>query len=232
MATDPDVAAIQERLGYAFRDDALLLSALTHTSYTNEVKPSVDHNERLEFLGDSVLAATVAAALFAEHPGAREGELTRMKAALVSEPALAEQARRLGLGDALRLGRGAATEDRAADTPSVLCAVFEAVVGAIFLDGGFDAAREFVLARIGPEVARIRNDVPDGDPKSVLQVACLKRARATPRYFVIQRDGPPHDPRFTVRVVLPDGTAFTGSGRSKKEAEQVAAAAAVEAMGL
>lgn len=232
MTTEPDLDAIERDIGHVFRDRALLLAALTHTSFCNENHDCAEDNERLEFLGDSVVAAAVAQALYVLYPEATEGDLTRMKAALVNEAALARQARALGLGGRLRLGRGASTEDHVADAPSVLCGAFEAIVGAICLDAGFEVAREFVLSRMSADIARVAQDVPAGDAKSVLQVACLKRAHAVPRYDVLDRRGPPHDPRFTVRVTLPDGSACTGTGRSKKEAEQAAAAEAVKELGL
>lgn len=219
----------QQTTGYAFRDPSLLEAALTHASFTNESREPLPDNERLEFLGDAVVNTAVATLAFRLFPDAREGELTRLKAAVVSEPALAERARALRLGECLRLGRGAALGDKVANMPSVLCDTFEALVGAMHLDGGFEAACAFVEAQLGPMLVRARDEGRAGDPKSTLQVLCLKAAHATPRYAVLASSGPSHAPSFTVQVTLFDGRTFTGTGRSKKEAEQGAAAAALVA---
>lgn len=217
----------QDAVGIAFRDPSLLLAALTHASFCNEARDPTPDNERLEFLGDAVLNTVVAAAAFERFPSAREGDLTRMKAVVVSEPSLAERARDLRLGDALRLGKGAAMGDRVSDMPSVLADAFEALVGAIYLDGGFEAARAFVLAQLGPLLDRAAAEGANTDPKSALQVRCLKEARTVPRYEIVALAGPSHAPSFTARVLLPDGTTFTGQGRCKKDAEQAAAEAAL-----
>jgi ribonuclease III len=222
--------SLEEALGYAFRDRALLEQALTHASFCNESREALPDNERLEFLGDAIVGTAIAAAAFERFPDAPEGDLTRIKSAVVNGPALAEQARALDLGTRLRLGRGAALADRAGDTPSVLADTFEAVVGAIFLDGGYEAARAFVLRQLGPALDTAGAPGAAPDAKSVLQVACLKRDHAVPRYEVVGHSGPPHAPSFTVRATLPDGRAFTGAGRTKKDAEQAAAAEAVRSL--
>jgi ribonuclease III len=219
----------EQTTGYTFRDPSLLDAALTHASFTNESKDPLPDNERLEFLGDAVVSTAVAAMAFRLFPEAREGDMTRLKAAVVSEPALAERARALRLGECLRLGRGAALGDKVASMPSVLCNAFEALVGAIYLDGGFEAARAFVEEQLEPMLVRARDEGRASDAKSSLQVLCLKAAHAVPHYAVLAASGPSHAPAFTVQVTLFDGRAFTGTGRSKKEAEQAAAAAALEA---
>lgn len=222
-----DLGIVEETSGYRFKDRSLLEAALTHASYCNESKDALPDNERLEFLGDAVVSTVISAVAYALFPDAREGELTRLKAAVVSEPTLAERGRALRLGECLRLGRGASQGDRVADTPSVLANSFEAVAGAIFLDGGFDAARAFVLAQLQSLLVQARADGRGSDPKSTLQVLCLKAAHAVPRYAVVASSGPSHAPCFTVEVTLYNGRTFTGTGRSKKEAEQAAAHAAL-----
>lgn len=147
--------------------------------------------------------------------------------AVVSEPALAGRGKALCLGECLRLGRGAAQGDRVAETPSVLANTFEALAGAIFLDGGFDAARTFVLSQLQPLLLRAHAEGRGHDAKSTLQVLSLKAAHAVPRYAVTTSSGPSHAPSFTVQVTLFDGRTFSGTGRSKKEAEQAAAQAAL-----
>lgn len=222
--------AFQQDLGLWFRRPELLQAALTHASYCNEARDPTPDNERLEFLGDAILNTVIAAAAFQRFPTAREGDLTRMKALVVSEPSLATQARVLRLGDFLRLGKGAATGDRVSDMPSVLADTFEALVGAIYLDAGFEAAQSFVLAQLGPMLNRAATEGSSTDPKSALQVRCLKESRTVPRYEIVALEGPSHAPAFTARVLLPDGTTFTGQGRCKKDAEQAAAEAALAAL--
>lgn len=224
-----DLSSLERAISYHFRQPHVLLSAITHPSFTNEVPDTVEHNERLEFLGDAVIGAVVSLMLYEQYPAMREGDLTRMKSALVNEAALAEQARRLGLGPFLRLGRGV-VNGGSEPPPSMLCGAFEALVGAIFLDGGFDAARAFVSERFGAGIASAAQDLACLDPKSALQMACLKQSRTLPVYTVVSMDGPSHSPHFVVEVQLPDGSTFTGEGRSKKEAEQSAASLALKTL--
>jgi len=224
------VRDFQQTIGVTFRDPSLLLAALTHASFCNEARDPTEDNERLEFLGDAVLNTVIAAAAFERFPTAREGDLTRLKAAVVSEPTLAERAREIRLGDSLRLGRGASQGDRVSDMPSVLSDAFEAVIGAVYLDGGFEVARTFVLAQLGPLLDRAAADGSATDPKSALQVRCLKETHTVPRYEIVAIEGPSHAPSFTARVQLPDGSTFTGQGRCKKDAEQAAAAIALRSL--
>ncbi len=221
----------QAATGLVFSDPALLLAALTHTSFCNEARNPTQDNERLEFLGDAVLNTVVAAAAFERFPTSDEGSLTRLKAAVVSEPTLAQRARTLDLGAFLRLGKGAASGDRVSDMPSVLADTFEALIGAIYQDAGFEAARTFVLAQLGALLDQAAAEGGTSDPKSTLQVRCLKETRIVPRYEIVSLEGPPHARNFTARVVLPDGSAYTGQGRCKKDAEQAAAETALKTMG-
>jgi len=230
METGEAINALQSRIGHEFRDRNLLVAALTHSSFCNESRDPVEDNERLEFLGDAIVSTAIAAAAFEAFPASREGDLTRLKAALVSEPSLAERARELGLGELLRVGRGAGHGDRVGGLPRVLADAFEALVGAVYLDAGFEVARALVLAQLGPALAAWKPDGRPRDAKSRLQEACLASSHATPRYRVLSAAGPSHEPCFEVEVNLPDGRTFPGVGRSKKDAEQVAAAAALTAL--
>jgi ribonuclease-3 len=223
---DEILAPLEQAIGYRFADRAVLVAALTHASFCNETRDAADHNERLEFLGDAIVNTITAALAFRIFPDAREGELTRVKAAVVSEPALAGFARRFDLGETLRMGKGAARGDKVGTMPSVLADAFEALVGAIYVDGGFPAAEGFLWPLVEPALTEARR-LGGVDAKSVLQVTCLKRAHAAPRYEVVRCLGPSHDPHFEVRVTLPDGRVFDGAGRSKKDAEQAAAAEAI-----
>lgn len=223
--------SLQESIGYVFQDGSLLETALTHRSYCNENKNAMEDNERLEFLGDAVVNLAIAASAYRIEPEWDEGRLTRLKALVVCGTALGLRGRALGLGHLLRLGKGAAREDRVGDTSSVLSDVFEALVGAIFQDGGFEPAQRFVLEQLEPYLQECHDRGRMTDPKSALQAICLKKARSTPDYGITSREGPAHDPQFEVRVTLPDGSSYEGTGRSRKEAEQAAALTALEALG-
>ena len=225
---DEQLDDFQERIGVRFNDPSLLLQALTHASFCNESKEPVSDNERLEFLGDAILNTSIAVHAFLSFPEATEGELTRMKALVVSEPALAEQARNLGIGDHLRLGKGAATGDKVGEMPSVLADTFESLIGAIFLDAGFEAAKGFVLRNLGEMLLDVGSQSKYLDCKSKLQFWCQKETKMSPKYKVLTVEGPSHAPTFTVSVTLPDGNSFSAQGKCKKEAEQSAAAAALE----
>jgi ribonuclease III len=217
--------ALQCRLGTAFADAGLLLRAVTHPSWALE-QGGQDY-ERLEFLGDSVLGFVVAEYLHATFPELAEGELTRMKIALVSGPALAETGRELGLADAARLGRGAAREGI---KPSVLEAMFEAIVGAVYLDAGVDVAREFVLRALGSRLDPAALVAGVSDPKSTLQEYTQARGLGLPAYRITGNEGPAHDPRFFAEVEVGERVVGRGDGTSKQSAEQAAAEAALETL--
>jgi ribonuclease III len=222
-------------LGYQFNDVALLRAALTHRSYASEhgTPPGTPpgfgaDNERLEFLGDAVLGLVIAEALWARVPGAREGELSRLRAAVVNEAALAEVAARAHVGEGMRLGRG---EDRMGGRgrPSILADALEAVFAAVYLDGGFDAAKDVITRALA---RRIDEVVTRGvhDDKSMLQELLQARHRITPRYEVVATYGPDHDREHEVELRAGDVVTARGRGRSKKEAEQAAAHVALEAL--
>ncbi|MCE9572603.1 MAG: ribonuclease III [Deltaproteobacteria bacterium] len=224
---------LEELIGYRFRDRNLLAAALRHSSWTNEhAALATDDNERLEFLGDAVLDLAVGHRLMDRYPQLREGELSVTRAQVVSEAGLAEVALGLHLGDWLCLGKG---EDRSGgrQKPSILADAFEALVAAVYLDGGFPAAWDLVgrlLAR------RIETVEFKGfyDFKTRLQEFCQARMRATPIYKVVAEMGPDHEKRFVVAVLVGVKEWARAIGKSKKEAEQLAAADAhfrLEAVG-
>lgn len=221
---------LSARLGVEFADPALLDEALTHPSYTNESKDSIPNNERLEFLGDAVLELASSRYLYARFPDASEGELTKMRASLVQSETLARLARRLDLGEYLRLGRGE-LQGGGADRQNNLENAFEAVVGAVYLDGGWPAAQDYVCRQLATEMRCIRPTRVTRDYKTVLQEHIQRGSRAPLLYELIGEHGPDHDKRFTVCVRIGGTPMGEGTGRSKKEAEQQAAARALAQLG-
>ena len=219
---DEDLAALESRLGARFRRPNLLRLALTHKSVANESAQPVPHNERLEFLGDAVLGATVAAHLYRAFPDAPEGALTVMRARLVRRSTLAEWARSLGLGNHLVLGRGAGRAG-ARDRETVLAAAFEAVVGAIFLDRGQRAAEALVRPFVERALPSLSESPQSEDAKSALQRRLQTAIGRTPRYRLLAVEGPEHEPYFTVEVEALPGLVAQGSARTKQAAEQAAA---------
>jgi len=228
---DSQLAAVETRLGYRFRDRGLLEHALTHKSRTAE-DPSggVADNESLEFLGDAVLGFVTADVLYREFPQFTEGPKSKAKAALVSTTALAGMSRALGLGDALLLGRGEEkTGGRAKQ--ALLADVFEAVIAAIYLDGGIEPARAFVERQIRPLLADVRQSSIFGrDHKSALQERLQGQGRSLPTYRISSASGPDHQKIFHVDVRIDGQVAATGTGRTKKDAEQEAARLALASL--
>lgn len=220
--------ALSERLGHLFADEDLLEQALRHPSFTHESPKAGPHNQRLEFLGDAVLGLVVAEALLARFPDAREGELTRWRAALVSEQSLAATAQGIGLGDRLVLGRGEEAQG-GRSRPSVLCDGLEAVVGATFLDGGLAGARRVVLTLLGDRIASVDIDAPM-DHKSRLQEIVQSGRAEGPVYSVVAETGPDHDKRFVVELRLGERLLARAEGTTKKGAEQAAACKALETL--
>jgi ribonuclease-3 len=223
---------VQRRLGYRFSRLALLLEALTHTSYLNELGKSGEaDSERLEFLGDAVLNLVTGHYLLAAFPDASEGELSKLRARLVSEEALARVARRLGLGDALRLGKGEAlTQGR--EKSSILADTLEAVLAAIYLDGGLESATACVKSNFAEELTACESAVSTpADFKTELQERSQHDFDALPQYRTTQETGPDHEKIFEVEVWIRGSRYGVGTGRSKKEAEQLAAQRALEQLG-
>ena len=211
---------LQQGLHYTFKNPALLRIALTHTSFANESKVATTHNERLEFLGDSVLSVVVADYLF-HQSGRPEGELTRMRASLVSEEALFQFAEEIQLGEYLRLGHGEELGG-GRTRPSVVSDAFEAVIAALYLDGGFEVARNFIMPFI------TEGKTAEEDYKTRLQEGVQQSPDAALRYEVVDETGPDHDKKFTVSVWRNGTHLADGIGRSKKAAEQNAAKKALE----
>jgi len=227
MPEPSSIERLAGRLGYCFRTPRLLEAALTHKSYLNESPdPSREDNERLEFLGDAVLDLVISERFLSQFPGAPEGDLSKLKARTVSETALSHVARRLDLGSSLVLGRGEElTGGR--DKPSLLADALEAVIAAVYLDGGLAAARQVVLTAFSdlfdnlsrPEVA---------DHKTELQEICQRDFSVLPVYRVLRESGPDHHKQFYVELLIRGEVYGVGTGRSKKEAEQQAARHALD----
>lgn len=222
---DEATQALCHELGYAFADTGLLLDALTHRSFKNEnPNHSSNDNERLEFLGDAVVDLVAASLLYVQFPDADEGELTRRRADLVSEKGLAEAAQAIGVGAAMRLGKG---EEKSGgrDKPRLLSSVLEACIGAIYSDGGAESA--FAAARRIFE-PRLHTAAPGHrDAKSRAQEWAQANLGGTPSYELVGSEGPDHEREFTVALELHGERVATGAGRSKVDAEQAAAEAAL-----
>ena len=219
---------LEEKLGYVFRDKSLLASALSHSSYANERKAiGYNSNERLEFLGDAVLGFVTADVLYRVDPALLEGRMTKLRAELVCETALHKTALELELGRYLRLGKGE-EHTGGRERPSILADAVEAVIAALYLDGGFDVSRRFIMAHVlaGADIAC----EPTGDWKTELQEFIQQKPGRTLAYELLSESGPDHDKLFQFRVLLDDTEIGRGQGRTKKEAEQSAASAALEAM--
>ncbi len=212
--------ALQEKIGYHFQDISLLKQALTHSSFTNEQKINkVMHYERLEFLGDAVLELVSSEFLFAQHPDWPEGKLTKMRASMVCEPSLAFCARDLELGQYMRLGKGEeSTGGRRRD--SITSDAMEAVIGAIYLDGGMEAAKTFINTFI---LSDLEDKVLFYDSKSNLQEVIQGNLKKDFHYELLEESGPEHDKTFVVEVYMENEGIGKGFGRTKKAAEQQAA---------
>lgn len=221
----PDLQNLQAQLGYRFKDPALVAEALRHRSFVNEqFTAGLKDNERLEFIGDAVLGLAIGHLLMNQHPHLREGDLSRMRAALVNESRLAAIARDLGLGEMLELGKGEA-QTQGRTKPSILAGALEALLAATYLDGGFDMALKTVAGLFGHAIRTIT--AAGRDFKSQLQELVQTRGQDPPHYDVIGQSGPDHNKVFEVRLrVL--GINAQGWGKSKKTAEQDAAAKAIE----
>ena len=218
---------LEEKLGYTFQNRALLENALTHSSCANESRGKLQSNERLEFLGDSILGMVVADHLYRNHPDLPEGVLTRTRAALVCEDSLVVVAEELGLGEYLRLGKGEEAGG-GRNRPSIRADAVEAVLAAVYLDGGIGSARKIIQKYIlSREVAGLTKP---RDYKTTLQELVQRESGQVLQYRLTGSEGPDHNKRFFVAVDLNGATVGEGIGRSKKEAEQMAAKAAIAAL--
>ena len=211
-----------ERLDLKFRDISLLFRALTHRSFMNEHSEALEDNERLEFLGDAVLDFIVGAWLYNRYPEMPEGDLTRMRSALVYTEQLARFAQRIDLGNFLRLGRG---EVRAGgrEKPALLCDAFEALVGAVYLDSGIDKVWEFITPLLEDVVEEILENHRTGDPKSMLQEWVQAQGLPAPQYITRKASGPDHSKVFEIEVTVNGNVMGHGSGNSKQLAAKAAA---------
>ena len=223
---DKILTTIQEDIHYRFRQVKLLELALAHSSWANERGCPGESNERLEFLGDAVLELCVSQEVYGRYPDADEGLLTKVRSKLVKAATLAEVGRQLGLERHLCLGRGEEAQGgRGRD--GLLADAFEALLGAVFLDGGFSAARELVLRVLGPRFPETASAPPARDHKSRLQEVTQETHRERPQYVLMESNGPEHSKVFAVEVLVPGGARFRAEGGSLKKAEQAAAAVAL-----
>jgi ribonuclease-3 len=219
---------LEEKLGYTFHDQSLLRAALYHSSYANEHRGAgIASNERLEFLGDAVLGLVTADFLYRKHPASPEGDLTRIRAALVCEESLHEVAQSLGLGNYLKLGRGEEAGG-GRQRPSILADATESVFAAVYLDGGMEAASALIHRVLLDKEREEAVEERRRDYKTELQELVQRKAGQVLRYEMVGSSGPDHAKVFTCCVLINGEVAGTGSGRSKKEAEQSSAAAALK----
>ncbi len=220
---------LEKRIGYHYKNLSYLENALTHSSYANEVRHGVKSNERLEFLGDAVLSIVVSDYIYRNCPNLPEGELSKLRAALVCEKSLCRFSKELDVGSFLKLSKGERNL-KGNERPSILADAFEAIIASIYLDGGMENARKFVLRFVEPE---IKNPKPRAfkDYKTTLQEIIQRNPEEHLSYVLTGEEGPDHDKHFFVEVHLNNNVIGKGGGRSKKEAEQQAAREALELMG-
>ncbi len=225
------ISDFEALLGVTFTDQSIIKQAFIHRSYVNEHRGErIDHNERLEFLGDAVLELVVTDFLFHHFPGKPEGELTAIRAALVNTNTLSEAAVKLGVTDYLYLSRGEA-KDTGRARQYILANAFEAIIGALYLDQGYDVAKGFIETNIFPLTENIVAQRLWQDAKSRFQEEAQERVSITPSYQKLREEGPDHDKVFTVGVFLGEELIAEGEGKSKQEAEQAAATAALVVKG-
>lgn len=220
---------LEETIGYTFKDKLYIKTAVTHSSYANESKYGDKSNERLEFLGDSVLSIVVSDYIFKNCPNYPEGDLSKLRAALVCEKTLSRFAKKIHLGEFLKLSHGE-ENIRGNERPSILADAFEALIAAIYLDGGMEQAAKFIMEFVKPEIDSPRS-FSFKDYKTTLQEIIQKNPEEKITYVLVGESGPDHDKHFTVEVRLNSNKIGKGGGRSKKEAEQQAAREALELMG-
>ena len=218
-----------ETIGYSFKNESLIIEALTHSSYANESHKNIRSNERLEFLGDAVLSIIVSDYIFLHCPDYPEGELTKLRASLVCEKTLAVYAKKIGLGDKIKFSKGEKRTGGSA-RPSITSDAFEALIAAIYLDGGIEEARKFVLKFVIPDIENPKLHRIN-DYKTMLQEIVQKNPEERLEYVLVGEKGPDHDKHFVFEVHLNSNVIGRGGGKSKKEAEQQAAREALELMG-
>lgn len=225
------LSKLETILGVVFVDKNYLLSAITHRSYLNEHREATqEHNERLEFLGDAVLELVVTDYLYKKYPEKPEGELTAVRAALVNTVSLSDSAQKLGLNDFLLMSKGEA-KDTGRARQYILANAFESCIGAIYLDQGYEAAKEFIGTQLFNKTDKIVEKKLWQDAKSRFQELAQERVSVTPSYEMLSQEGPDHDRMFTIGVYLRTEKVAEGKGRSKQEAEQDAAEKAIDVKG-
>ncbi len=223
--------AFAETMGVRFKDIDLLREAFTHRSYLNEHRNlKTGHNERLEFLGDAVLELVITEYLFRKYPDEPEGRLTAYRSALVNTNSIADAAVRWGMNDYLLLSKGE-SKDTGRARQYILANTFEAVIGAVYLDQGYDKAKEFIANSLFNEIDKVVQQRLWQDAKSRFQEESQERTGITPSYIVQKETGPDHDKRFMIGLYIGDDLIATGEGRSKQDAEQAAAQAGLEKKG-
>lgn len=223
QSLENNLTELSQKLGYEFADPSLLAAALRHSSYAHEhFNSEPDSNERLEFLGDAVLELTITEMLFNRFPEDSEGRLSKARSSMVNESRLARTALDLGLGDYLLLGKGEENQG-GREKPSILADAVEAVLAAVYLDGGLEAAAEVVGRLLGDAAENGLEAAPQQDFKTRLQELVQEKLHLTPRYELLEADGPDHDKTFHMTLFIEDKPLAQGSGKSKKEAQQDAA---------
>ncbi len=226
-----DFDQFEEKAEIRFKDKALLKRAFTHRSYINENRASgLEHNERLEFLGDAVLELVITDHLFSKMKEATEGEMTAIRSALVNADTCARLAQELGVNDFLLLSKGE-SKDTGRARQYILANTLEAIIGAIYLDQNYEAAKDFILKHFGPLVEEIQKEGSWIDAKSLFQEKAQEHVGITPIYKTVRESGPDHDKQFTVQVAVGDKIYGEGNGKSKQDAEQAAARAGLESEG-
>jgi len=226
----PDFATYARSLDLSFKNLDLFVEALTHRSYLNEHRTAGNHNERLEFLGDAVLELATTNFLFHKFPNKPEGDLTAYRAALVNTYSLADSAKALGLNEMLLLSKGE-SKDTGRAREIILANAFEALLGALYLDQGYDIAEAFLAKHLYPKIDEILRTRSWQDAKSGFQEAAQEKKGVTPTYKTLAETGPDHDKKFTVGVFLHNEEFARGEGKSKQDAEQIAARAALDKTG-
>ena len=226
-----DFSTFETKIGYSFKDKRLLETAFTHRSYLNENRaPGREHNERMEFLGDAVLELVVTEFLFAKYPEKPEGDLTAYRAALVNTQSIAEAATKLGMNEYLLLSRGE-SRDTGRARQIILANAFEAMIGALYLDSGYETARDFIAVQLFHKTDDVVANRLWQDAKSKLQEISQELLGFTPTYEMVSQSGPDHDKKFIVAAHLGAERVATGEGKSKQEAEQAAAEKALAVKG-
>ena len=220
---------LEKNLNYKFKDIALLLTALTHSSFANESKKGLKSNERLEFLGDSVLSIVVSEYIFKNYPELKEGQLSKLRANLVCEKTICKFSKKLDVGSFLLLSHGE-RNGNGANRDSMLADAFEAIVAAIYLDGGLSEAKNFILKFVKAEISS-RSDFLVNDYKTILQEIVQKNKGETISYLLVEETGPAHNKFFKMEAKINSNKIGVGFGKSKKEAEQMAAKEVLKLMG-